>query len=201
MSKRPLIAVDIDDVLGDELEAIRQFANSHKGFTHTPEDYRVEGDYWGYWFSVWGVDAEEGRQIYDTYVAAGLKNDHTPLKGAIEAIVALKKNYDIVVITARGEQHVEPTVTWLKKHFKDAFKGVEFMPLWGDRMVITKAQIAQHHGATYLIDDNYEHCLRATEAGIETLLFGDYGWNRSFETVSGMTRVADWSAVRKYFDV
>ena len=200
MINKPVIAIDIDDVLGDELEAVRQFVNQYRGLRLSRADYLVAGEYWAYWESVWGVDKEEGKQIYDAYVASGAKYKHSPLEGVIEAITKLKKSYKLIVITARGDMHIEATNKWLTEHFTDAFSNVEFMPVWGAKDVITKAHIAGHHKASYLIDDNYEHCRLAADAGIQTLLFGDYGWNRDVELSSSIVRVADWNAVMDYFD-
>lgn len=198
--KKKIIAVDIDDVLGNENEAIRQFMNAEYGFNHTPEDYRTEGEYWGYWESVWGVDKETGAAMYDKYVNAGGKATHKPVAGAIAAIQQLKKTYTLVIVTMRGDRHVDQTHTWLAEHFPETFDRVEFLPLWGDRSEITKAHIVKELGASYLVDDSVEHCTLAAEAGIPALLFGRYGWNKRFEAAGLVHRVDNWQQVLEYFD-
>lgn len=197
MSK-PVIAIDIDDVLGDETEAVRLFVNQHLGLNLSRQDYLVDGEYKGYWESIWGTAREQGEEVYEAYVASGSKYNHVPVEGAIDAIAQLKRRYKLVIVTARGERHVENTHRWLVQHYADAFSHVEFMPLWGDD--VTKAHIAGTHGASYLIDDNYDHCRIAAEAGMEALLFGEYGWSRTREIHPGITRVKNWTAVLEYFD-
>jgi uncharacterized HAD superfamily protein len=199
--KRQTIAVDLDDVLGNEKEAVRLFINERFGFNHTPEDYLVDGEYWGYWESVWGQDTEKGEEMHQAYIDAGAKGRHEPVTGAFEAIEKLKRKFNLIIITSRGDKHVQITKVWLQNHFPDVFKRVEFIPLWGERKVITKAYIAKQLGAEFLIDDNYEHCEQAVEAGLETILFGTYGWNRRYRHLpSGMTRCDNWAEVLEYFD-
>jgi hypothetical protein len=50
-------------------------------------------------------------------------------------------------------------------------------------------------GVVAMVDDGLRNCLRATEAGIRALLFGDYPWNQIDEMPPGMKRVMDWDAV------
>lgn len=199
MSKA-IIAIDIDDVLGNENGAVREFMNKTYGFSHTAEDYLREGEYWGYWEGVWGVDKKTGAKMYETYAAAGIKAQHEPIIGVIDAINILKQNYQLVIVTMRDDRHVAETHEWLERHFPKTFDRVEFLPLWGDKNEITKAHIARELGASYLIDDNAEHCRLAAEAGLTALLFGTYGWNRSSVVTKGVIRVADWTEVLRYFD-
>jgi hypothetical protein len=70
-TQKPLIAVDLDDVLANEREGIRVFANRVYGYRHTSEDYNVEGDYSRYWERVWGVSHEEGDRRYAAYCESG----------------------------------------------------------------------------------------------------------------------------------
>lgn len=199
MTNKKTIAVDVDDVLGGENDAVREFMNAKYGFSHSTEDYLQEGPYWGYWESVWGVGPEKGAEMYEEYVKAGVKATHRPVTGSIEAINRLKQDYKLVIVTMRGDRHVEHTHKWLETHFPSTFERVEFLPLWGDKNEITKAQIATEIGAAYLIDDSVEHCTLADEAGIQAVLFGDYGWNRAFKATGSIHRAKDWQAVLEFF--
>lgn len=199
---KPVIAVDLDDVLGDENGAMRQFINQQYGFDHTIEDYTIEATYFGYWEQVWGVDSEEGSRRYEAFVASAYKRERLPvLPGAIKALNILEKKYQLVVITSRREDMVEYTHDWLTSHFPDMFSDVHFTHAW-DEMTekATKAKICDEIGASYLIDDNLEHCALAAGVGVEALLFGEYGWNKNRKLPQGVHRVADWKAVLEYFD-
>ncbi len=200
MTKRALIAIDVDDVLAAERDAIRTYINEAHGLQLTPQDYAVEGQYWGYWEQVWGVDGETGRQWYKGYLDAGVKRQLQAVDGAIDAIMHLKEHYNLAVITSREDSTFDVTHEWLNMHFPEAFKHVEFVTLWDKDRKVSKAAICDHLGASYLIDDNVEHCNLAAEAGVQALLFGEYGWSNSSEHHPGVRRVKDWVAVKDYFD-
>jgi 5'(3')-deoxyribonucleotidase len=201
MSK-PIIAVDLDDVLGNENHAMMHFMNQHYGYTHTPEDYNVTGEYGPYWWKIWGVDEAEGLKRYEEFVAAKVAYEVVlePLPGAIKVLSHLKKSYDLVIITSRPAPLLEVTERWLEEHYPKLFDGVHFVKLWAEGKKVTKAEIGKALGARYLIDDSAEHCTFAQESGIQALLFGDYGWNRAVSLPAGVVRVGDWLAVQEYFD-
>ena len=68
------------------------------------------------------------------------------------------------------------------------------------RLKATKADIVKQIGADYLIDDQPKHCFAAAEAGITSLLFGDYRWNRNVKLPEGVVKVRTWHEVLEYFD-
>lgn len=74
------------------------------------------------------------------------------------------------------------------------------MQVWSRDQKATKAAICTSIGASYLIDDNLEHCALAAESGLDCLLFGEYGWNKAEILPKGVTRVKDWHAVLEYFN-
>jgi len=45
-----------------------------------------------------------------------------------------------------------------------------------------------------------EDCTLAHEAGVQALLFGEYGWNMTQAIPESVVRVKDWQAVKEYFD-
>jgi uncharacterized HAD superfamily protein len=193
------IAIDIDDVLSSEVEAMRLFINERFGLSLKKEDYRIPGPYWGYWESVWGVANVQADEWYQAYLDENVKANHQLHDGANEAIAWLKQHYRLAVVTSREDSMIDTTHAWLEKHFPKTFDHVEFVRLWSEDRKVTKAEICQHIGATYLIDDSIEHCNLAYEAGIGALLFGDYGWHKEVQIADGIVRVRDWSQVKEYF--
>ena len=196
---RPIIAVDVDDTIFDENNAVRLYMNERYGFQHTLEDYRVPGPYHHYFEAIWQVSAEETTVRYEAFEAA-YKTKLKPLGDALRVLKALKSSYDLVILTSRDHRLVAGTHKSLTEHYPDIFRDVHFRSLWGDDEKATKAQICLEIGAGYLIDDCFEHCELAAEAGVEALLFGDYGWNRTQALPAHMTRLKDWVAVKDYFD-
>lgn len=197
---KKIIAVDVDEVLAAEKEAVRLFINEKFGTNHTPEDYSIEAHYWGYWESVWRVSDEEAHQRFTAYLNSGSHGSHQIVEGAVEAILTLQKEYDLTVITSRNDQLFDITHQWLETNFPKVFKRVEFVTLWSKDKKVSKAVICNNIGASYLIDDNLEHCALVAEVGVKGLLFGEYGWNKGKVLPTGVVRVKDWQAVLEYFD-
>lgn len=200
MSDKPIIAIDVDDVLTDENTSVMQFINEKYNLDLTLDNYLVEAPYRHYWEHVWQVSDEEGAQRFQAYLDAGIKAKHKVLPGAIKAITELKDKYELVIITSRDDRSIGTTHSWLELHFPKVFKSVEFVSVWSKDKKASKAEIAKHVGATYLIDDNAEHCELAAQEGITALLFGDYGWSRGYKESTGVTRVKDWQEVKEFFD-
>lgn len=193
------IAVDIDDVISAQNENMRLYANKKYGHNHSFEDYLAEGPYWSYWGGVWGVSDEEQKRRVQEYNHSGQLSLQAVVPGAIEAINELKKRFNLIIITSRSDEHLDETHQWLAKHFKSAFQGVHFASVWDNGEKTSKANICRAVGAGYLIDDNAEHCNLAAEAGIVSLLFGVYGWNRKEPVHKKVRRVKDWAEVLEYF--
>lgn len=199
-ANKKTIAVDIDDVIAAENDGVREFINLEYGEKHSVEDYLVDGEYWGYWESVWDIGDEEAKKRFDAYLASDVKDNLKLVDGAGKAIRRLKKSHRLVIVTSRYGRQLETTEPWLEKHFRKTFDGVAFVGTWDKNREITKAIIAREIGADYLIDDNAEHCNLAAKAGIQALLFGDYGWNRNTELHPKVKRLKNWQQVLEYFD-
>jgi 5'(3')-deoxyribonucleotidase len=194
------IAIDVDDVLSATNDSMREFVNESYGLNFSKEDYSVEGPYHGYWEEIWGVDEKEGEARYQAYLDNNVTAQHKTHAGAVEAINKLKKKYNLVIVTARQDFLFEATQKWLEQHFPKTFNQIEFLSVWSKNKEVTKGKICKEIKASYLIDDNVEHCSLAAEEGIAALLFGDFGWNRAHILPSGVTRVKNWQEVLEYFD-
>ena len=197
---KPIIAVDIDDVLAIENEAVRVFANENYGFTHTAEDYLAPGEYWGYWESVQGLGSEEGRRHYDEYLASGAKSDLQVMDGALEALSSLRERFDLVIVTSREAHLAEITEAWLNRHFPEIFNDIAFVALWTGAVKGSKADVCLQLRAQYLIDDNPGHLELARECGIKGILFGEYGWSKGKTIHPDIVRLGSWADIREYFD-
>lgn len=199
MSK-PIIAVDIDDVLTASNEGVRLYVNRTFGTAHTEDDYLVASPYKGYWDRVWNLGEKKNKERYHKYLVSGETARLLPIKNAIRSIKKLQERYGLVIVTARNIEQIEHTEKWLQKHAPGVFKKVDFLALHPKGREATKAMILQEMGAKYLIDDSVEHCHAAAEAGIQALLFGEYGWNRDVAIPGDIIRVKDWAEVLRYFN-
>ena len=200
MAKK-IIAIDIDDVLAESTEAFRKKVNQYAGINLKPEDYKVEGPYWSYYESVWR--AHNVAHLIDAdllHQQMHFDQSHIPLMpGAEFAINELQKRFDVILVTARDPEWKQATDKWLKEqfgtkkpalYFSEAHKGID-----GAK---TKGEICQDVGASWMIDDNPEHCQTVLDKGIKAILFGEYGWHVSVP--KPVVRCKDWQAVLEYFE-
>lgn len=194
------IAVDIDDVLAANAETFIRYSNERWGTNLTPDDWTE------HWAEMWKVDYEEEQRRRDIIVSEKLFLKHRIYNEAKPVLIELKKKYELVIVSSRGPSIQKDTIEWINGHFKDIFTEFHFAKIWGeplhtiDKLKLTKGELLKEIGAGYLIDDQPKHCLAAAEAGIEVLLFGDYGWNRHTKLLANMARVENWQEVKKYFD-
>lgn len=193
MSK-PIIAVDIDDVLFPYMLELVKHYNQIKD-AHLSID-----DFFTYHFmEVWGGTEDEATEIaYTIHHREFLHIE--PLPGAQAAMAELAKAYELHVVTSRPTMFEQKTKEWVDKHFAGLFTRVDLVgnPYDGSAHR-TKVEVCQELGSVYLLDDQPRYIGECASHGIQGVLFGDYAWNRSFELPDGVTRCVDWPAVLDYF--
>ncbi len=194
--KRTTIAVDIDEVLLAHFQDLINWYNTTYGTRLRLEhNHPTALEPWGTKTIEEAVRRVHGFYDTPTYLLA------TPFDEAVEAVSRLRREHDLVVITARDLLVEDFTREWLRDHFQGAFKEVHFTAqysLEGNQR--SKADVAREVKATHLIDDDISHAESASRAGIQVLLYGDYPWNRRDVLPEGVTRVRDWQAVMDYFN-
>jgi len=196
MSK-PVIAVDIDDVLAAHAEAFIAYTNRKWGTNLKVEDYHE------HWEDIWGVDLEEverrSAEYHLTHEYRAYKHRHE----ALPVLQKLKKDYRLIVVTSRRREALQDTLDWLGEFFDGIFEDVHFGGFWDkihDQSVhLTKLDICREIGASYLIDDQLKHCEAVAGAGMRAVLFGNYRWNQADKLPERVTRCNDWAAVGTYF--
>ena len=195
---KPIIAVDIDDVLAANAEGFVEFSNKRWGTNLTVEDY---DEHWG---RVWQVNQKEWEKRNEDYVNLGVMRTYRHFNEAKPILKKLGARYKLVVVTSRRIQQKKDTLDWIDRYFKDIFDDIHFTGIW-DKIQhsannVTKTELIKRLGADYLIDDQPKHCITAAEAGITALVFGDYTWNHNIELKPRMIRAKNWQEVLEYFD-
>lgn len=194
------IAVDIDDVLSSQVDVLIQFSNSRYGTSLTRDDFQTPGEYWGYFEMLWGVGDEEGKKRFKEFLDEKIPLTQVIEQEALRALQALKKNFRLDIVTSRHANYHQDTLEWLERQVPGIFDGVHFVALWDEKNgAVTKAAICREIGAGYLIDDNADHCNLAAEAGIQALLFGQWGWNVGKSLHENVTPIKNWTEVIEYF--
>jgi len=198
MKPKEIIAVDIDDVIAEHASAFVAYANKKYGLNRTIDDYQDS------WNDVWGTDYDETQKRALEYHESGYISTYEVIKGALEVLQEIKKQYELVVITTRRASINKLTQDWISEHYPDVFDRVVFAGFFDtptrQSINMTKGELAKGVQADYLIDDQLKHCTAAAGLGIKALLFGDYPWNQSDKLPPGVTRVKNWQEVLEYFD-
>jgi len=195
-TKKPLIAIDIDDVTAGFTEHVRLWANQLAGVSLSAEDYITNDEYWQYYESIWRRHGLSEKLSIDAYLEAQAddQSDIPVIEGARETIQALKDTYDIVFLTARPSYQKNATRAWLDQHIDSTIPlYMAFNPRL-DAEARSKGEICAELGASLLIDDHIEHCKSALMHGLDTILFGSYGWNEN--APAHLQRCVTWLDVR-----
>lgn len=198
--KKPIIAVDIDDVLAQSTDALRQVVNARLGVNLRPEHYEIAGDYYHYYEKVWELNDLAERVTMDD-LDPQMKADQShilPHDKAAETLHALSSRYELIIVTGRSASWREATHRWLGQHFPGVFSEVLFGDGYEALQKKTKGDLCREYGVSWLIDDNVEHAQTAFEAGVQVVLFGNYGWQH--HAPKDFIRCRDWATVLEYFD-
>ena len=195
-ANKPIIAVDIDEVLVPHFQGLIDWYNDEYGTELTlkhnhPNDPRP-----------WGTPdyGEAVRRVRKYFETPGFL-DTRPFREAAGALKKLGLSYRLLVVTGRDTIIERVTRQWLDRHFKDLIEDAHFSARYSlEGKVRDKASVIVSTGADYLIDDDLSECEAAAKAGIRCLLFGEYPWNKVAELPAGITRVKNWQEVLEYFD-
>lgn len=197
MSTVRRIGIDIDDVLSDTLGATREWAHAKTDIRLDPEHYHTDDDYWNYYNAIWARHGIKGLEFED--FLKELETDQSAVKpneGAASAIQALRKEYDVVLITSRAPFLKDATRAWLDENIDtDIPLYIASNPLTNTG-VQSKGELCVELGVELLIDDNIGNCESAREFGVEAILFGKYGWNAN--APKDLQRCVNWQEVLEY---
>jgi uncharacterized HAD superfamily protein len=194
-ASKPVIAVDIDDVIYPLVPNLIEYLDTEHKVKLTDQDFK---DY--DLKKVWAGGPIEAAKIFEGYKEKSGVHI-APLTGAREALQRLSQNYDIIVLTSRDVSNSDRTNSWIAHHFPETFKDVHLLGNKHDSPTFReKSEVSRELGVFCLIDDNLRHVLETNTAGIKTILFGDYPWNQANELPSGVTRVKNWQEVLEYLE-
>ncbi|EMD41551.1 hypothetical protein CERSUDRAFT_110103 [Gelatoporia subvermispora B] len=190
---KPLICVDLDDVLSQTNRVVAEWHNDTYG-----SDMKLsEFYYYYYWKNPhWGTPEETFRKVEEFYKTDRL-DKAPPIPGAFEGAQALKKlGFALVVVTARQRREMERSMKWLEEHYPNTFETMictgqsqETLAEEGEVLTkLSKAEVCAKLGAKLMIDDSVENALKCAKATppVAVLLLGDYAWNQREAKFSSM---------------
>lgn len=191
---KKVIAVDIDEVLFPLSPTFLDYHNTHHGSAYTLDEmttYHLE--------ELTGETSEQMLEKIHAYLDTHYFETGQPIAGALQSLRRLAKRYELVIITARDIHYRGKTEAWLEQHFGDLFSQVHYTHTLDEpHKEIEKYVLCRQAGAEVLIDDNLHHLTKAAAHGIDGILFGDYGWNRSADLPENIVRCQDWQSVEIY---
>lgn len=190
-----LIAVDLDDVLGDSNTALLSWHNKKYGTTLEKKDcgaYDLS--------KIWGGTRQETAEKLYAYVREGHVDSVAPIDGAWEVLQELKEEHELFVMTARPQDIAQQTRGWIDKHFPGIFSDIFF----SDHNVLEtslhkKTELCRILGIDILIDDSLEFALDCHAVVSDVLLFDqEYPWNTAHSLPENVTRVKTWREVKEF---
>ncbi|MCA1704150.1 MAG: hypothetical protein LC808_13150 [Actinobacteria bacterium] len=173
---RPLVGIDLDNVVGDTDSLIRELIEASTGVRLRREDI-VNFDYWRC-----GIAREQSDAVLKTF-HDGACASVLPLDGAVSALVSIGRHAAINIITARPVSSDQVTRTWLAEN------GVPF-----DSLIFSshKIEIARSHHYNAFVEDHRETAYALAREGIRTFIV-DYPWNQPEGDEPPLAaRVASW---------
>ena len=170
---KPVIGIDIDDVLIDFNDAVLKFHNQNYG-THFKVKDIVEFAF----EKLWNCTTEEVNARVTAFYNSPLHIQIKPVAGAVKAVEKLAKKYDLVAVSARPSNVLVLTQKLLDLYFKGNLKKViltNAFSLTGHKK--TKAEVCQEINATVLIDDSLANALECSKQKISVILLRRL-WNQ-----------------------
>ncbi|CAN1136156.1 hypothetical protein LINPERPRIM_LOCUS20926 [Linum perenne] len=217
-----VVAVDVDEVLGNFVSALNKFIADRYSMNHSVSEYHVYE-----FFKIWNCSRDEASfhngdfklascfissllyytadtRVHEFFKTAYFKNGIYPLPGAQRVLHKLSSHCKLSVVTSRQNIIKDHTVDWLEKHYPGLFHEIHFgnhFALQGESK--PKSEICRSLGADILIDDNPRYALECAEVGIMVLLFdyeNSYPWSKSdsVEQHPLVTKVYNWQQVEKH---
>jgi uncharacterized HAD superfamily protein len=197
MTSKPVIAVDIDDVLALSVDKFIEWSNSRFGTSISFDQYTED------WSLLWNISQKETSSRVAQMYKEGLPSQYSRIGESVEVLDKLKPNYELIVATARRKAEDTQTKDWIKEHYPTVFKDIHFAGIWDEitehSHKMTKARLCKELGVDYLIDDQVKHCIGANSVGVTALLFGDYPWNSNVSLPKDIKRVMNWKEIEDYF--
>lgn len=174
-NSKPVVAVDVDEVLGYFVSQLCKFHNEAYSTQLTPEAFT------SYQFhEVWGGTREETdakmRLFFESkHFLEGEQGHGIPVvDGAAEVLRKHTDKLELHVVTSRQNILKEMTEAWIARHYSEIFTKLHFgnhHSLEGE--VRSKPDLCRDIDAVMIIDDNVRYARECADAGIRTCLFGE----------------------------
>lgn len=147
------IAIDVDGVLADSGEAMRNYVIDRQAM---PSQFASD---------------KEKRQFWEGFVNSRYSRMINRLPGSRDGIERLAKEHSLYIITNRHLNLTDLTIQWIEDNYPNIFKGFG-MNKYGED--VNKVMSMRDFGCTYLIDDTPKNIYDVTQAGLRGILHRDW---------------------------
>ncbi|XP_027333104.1 uncharacterized protein LOC113847966 isoform X1 [Abrus precatorius] len=199
LSQKLVVAVDVDEVLGNFVSALNKFIADRYSSNYSVSEYHV------YEFcKIWNCSRDEADiRVHEFFKTPYFKSGIHPLPGAQTALQNLSRFCSLSVVTSRQNVIKDHTIDWIEKNYPGLFHEIHF----GNHFALngvsrSKSEICRSLNAKVLIDDNPRYAVECGDTGIRVLLFdyeNSYPWSKS-ESVDQhplVTKVKNWEEVEQ----
>ncbi|KAK7265502.1 hypothetical protein RJT34_33122 [Clitoria ternatea] len=199
LSKKLVVAVDVDEVLGNFVSALNKFIADRYASNYSVSGYHV------YEFcKIWNCSRDEADiRVHEFFKTSYFKSGIHPLPGSQTALQKLSRFCSLSVVTSRQNVIKDHTVEWIEKNYPGLFHEIHFGNHFAlDGVSRPKSEICRSLNAKVLIDDNPRYALECADVGIRVLLFDyedSYPWSKN-EVVDQhplVTKVKNWAEVEE----
>lgn len=169
-SQKPVLAIDVDEVLGQFVRQLCLFHNHNYGTSLTPEDFE------SYFFhEVWGGSRSSADAKMDEFFDSPFFLDGIPVvEGAERVLRKHAANFDLHVVTSRQDVLRAHTRRWVDANYPGLFAELHFGNHFSkDGVQKSKPELCSAIGAVLIIDDNMRYATQCAAAGIPAYLFGE----------------------------
>ncbi|HSX05076.1 MAG TPA: hypothetical protein VLF69_01240 [Candidatus Saccharimonadales bacterium] len=202
---KPIVAVDIDEVLVPRAPLILRYLNQRFGGDSLLENMQGES-FFGFVVSCFGGQAmpEELSSIIEDYLVSDEYRAVEPIAGAVDDVTTLAQSHRLWILSTRPKSQHPSTYKWLDQYFPGRFEKVVLINEgyfgFNDTKGFSKASFCAENDCGLLIDDRLTACKEMAEELLEAVLFGNCPWNQADSLPGGVVRCDDWPAVLEYFD-
>lgn len=198
-SDKIVVAVDVDEVLGNFLSALNRFIADRYSSNHSVSEYHVYE-----FFRIWNCSRDEAAiRVHEFFKTPYFKKGIHPIPGAQQVLHNLSRFCNLSVVTSRQNVIKDHTIDWIEKHYPGLFHEIHFGNHFAlDGQSKSKSEICRTLGAKILIDDNPRYANECAEAGIRSLLFDyedSYPWSKmdSGKQHPLVSKVSNWDEVEQ----
>ncbi|KAJ7955365.1 Haloacid dehalogenase-like hydrolase (HAD) superfamily protein [Quillaja saponaria] len=197
LSEKTIVAVDVDEVLGNFVSALNRFIADRYSSNYSVSEYHVYE-----FFKIWNCSRDEADiRVHEFFKTSYFKSGIHPIPGAQMALQKLSRFCNLSVVTSRQNTIKVHTIEWIEKNYPGLFQEIHFGNHFAlDGVSRPKSEICRSLGAKVLIDDNPRYAIECAEAGIRVLLFdyeNSYPWCKTdcVDQHPLVTRVHNWKEV------